>query len=99
MTGQPGATPGHGEGLPAVTASPMLTRARLLSTGFPEAWQDLKKGSSRLESRGPSPCPNRPELTEHALARYFKFRSADDLLAESRRLGVDLRLSDDLDPL
>jgi 2,4-dienoyl-CoA reductase-like NADH-dependent reductase (Old Yellow Enzyme family) len=33
------------------------------------------------------------------LALYFKFRSADDLLAEGRRLGLDLRLSDDLGPL
>lgn len=30
------------------------------------------------------------------MARYFKFRSGDDLLAEARRLGLDLRFSDDL---
>jgi NADPH2 dehydrogenase len=33
------------------------------------------------------------------LARYFKFRSRDDLEAECRRLGLDLRFSDDLAPL
>jgi 2,4-dienoyl-CoA reductase-like NADH-dependent reductase (Old Yellow Enzyme family) len=33
------------------------------------------------------------------LARYFKFHSAADLDAEARRLGLDLRLSDDLAPL
>jgi 2,4-dienoyl-CoA reductase-like NADH-dependent reductase (Old Yellow Enzyme family) len=33
------------------------------------------------------------------LARYFKFHSADELLAECRRLGLDIRLSDDLGPL
>jgi 2,4-dienoyl-CoA reductase-like NADH-dependent reductase (Old Yellow Enzyme family) len=33
------------------------------------------------------------------LARYFKFRSADALLAECRRLGLDVRLADDLAPL
>src|SRR5215470_7675091 len=33
------------------------------------------------------------------MARYFKFRSLDDLETESRRLGLDLRFSSDLDPL
>jgi NADPH2 dehydrogenase len=33
------------------------------------------------------------------LARYFKFHSLDDLEVESRRLGLDLRFSDDLSPL
>jgi 2,4-dienoyl-CoA reductase-like NADH-dependent reductase (Old Yellow Enzyme family) len=33
------------------------------------------------------------------MARYFKFKTADDLLAESQRLGLDIRLSDDLSPL
>ena len=33
------------------------------------------------------------------MARYFKFRSRDDLEAEGRRLGLDLRFSDDLGPL
>jgi 2,4-dienoyl-CoA reductase-like NADH-dependent reductase (Old Yellow Enzyme family) len=33
------------------------------------------------------------------LARYFKFRSLDDLEAESRRLGLDLRFSTDFGPL
>lgn len=33
------------------------------------------------------------------MARYFKFRSGDELEAEGRRLGLDLRLSDDLGPL
>jgi 2,4-dienoyl-CoA reductase-like NADH-dependent reductase (Old Yellow Enzyme family) len=33
------------------------------------------------------------------VARYFKFRSADELEAESRRLGLDLRLTDDFSPL
>jgi NADPH2 dehydrogenase len=33
------------------------------------------------------------------MARYFKFRSRDDLEAECRRLGLDLRFSDDLGPL
>src|SRR5262245_44472980 len=33
------------------------------------------------------------------MARYFKFRSVDDLEAESRRLGLDLRFSDDFSPL
>jgi NADPH2 dehydrogenase len=33
------------------------------------------------------------------LARYFKFRSCEDLLAESQRLGLDLRFSDDFRPL
>jgi 2,4-dienoyl-CoA reductase-like NADH-dependent reductase (Old Yellow Enzyme family) len=33
------------------------------------------------------------------LARYFKYRSTDDLEADARRLGLDLRLSDDLSPL
>jgi 2,4-dienoyl-CoA reductase-like NADH-dependent reductase (Old Yellow Enzyme family) len=36
---------------------------------------------------------------ETPLARYFKFRSLDELAAESRRLGIDLRFSDDLGPL
>lgn len=33
------------------------------------------------------------------MARYFKFHSRDDLEAECRRLGLDLRFSDDLGPL
>src|SRR4051812_32149290 len=33
------------------------------------------------------------------MARFFKFHSTTDLLAESQRLGLDLRLSDDLTPL
>ncbi|MBI1914146.1 MAG: NADH:flavin oxidoreductase [Planctomycetes bacterium] len=33
------------------------------------------------------------------MARFFKFKSVDDLAAESRRLGLDLRFSDDLGPL
>jgi 2,4-dienoyl-CoA reductase-like NADH-dependent reductase (Old Yellow Enzyme family) len=33
------------------------------------------------------------------VARYFKFHSADALEAESRRLGLDLRLSSDFSPL
>jgi 2,4-dienoyl-CoA reductase-like NADH-dependent reductase (Old Yellow Enzyme family) len=33
------------------------------------------------------------------LARYFKYRTLDDLRAESQRLGLDLRFSDDLEPL
>ena len=33
------------------------------------------------------------------MARYFKFKSVEDLAAESRRLGLDLRFSDDLSPL
>jgi 2,4-dienoyl-CoA reductase-like NADH-dependent reductase (Old Yellow Enzyme family) len=33
------------------------------------------------------------------LARFFKFKSIEDLAAESRRLGLDLRFSDDLGPL
>jgi 2,4-dienoyl-CoA reductase-like NADH-dependent reductase (Old Yellow Enzyme family) len=33
------------------------------------------------------------------LARYFKFHSLADLDAEARRLGLDLRLSEDLSPL
>jgi 2,4-dienoyl-CoA reductase-like NADH-dependent reductase (Old Yellow Enzyme family) len=33
------------------------------------------------------------------LARYFKFRTPSDLEAEARRLGLGLRLSDDLQPL
>src|SRR5947199_3647829 len=33
------------------------------------------------------------------MARYFKFRSLDDLEAESRHLGLDLRFSEDLSPL
>jgi 2,4-dienoyl-CoA reductase-like NADH-dependent reductase (Old Yellow Enzyme family) len=33
------------------------------------------------------------------LARYFKFRSLADLEAESRRLGLDFRFSEDLSPL
>jgi 2,4-dienoyl-CoA reductase-like NADH-dependent reductase (Old Yellow Enzyme family) len=33
------------------------------------------------------------------LSRYFKFRTRADLEAESRRLGLDLRFSDDLGPL
>src|SRR5260370_40937218 len=33
------------------------------------------------------------------MARYFKFRSLDDLEAESRHLGLDLRFSDDWSPL
>lgn len=33
------------------------------------------------------------------MARFFKYRSSDDLLAENRRLDIDLRLTDDLTPL
>jgi 2,4-dienoyl-CoA reductase-like NADH-dependent reductase (Old Yellow Enzyme family) len=33
------------------------------------------------------------------MAHYFKYKSASDLLAENARLGIDLRLSDDLSPL
>jgi 2,4-dienoyl-CoA reductase-like NADH-dependent reductase (Old Yellow Enzyme family) len=33
------------------------------------------------------------------MARYFKFHCLDDLTAECRRLGLDLRFSDDLGPL
>src|SRR5437764_15090245 len=33
------------------------------------------------------------------MARFFKFRAVDDLGAESRRLGLDLRFSDDFSPL
>jgi 2,4-dienoyl-CoA reductase-like NADH-dependent reductase (Old Yellow Enzyme family) len=33
------------------------------------------------------------------VARYFKFHSAEEMEAESRRLGLDLRLSSDLSPL
>ncbi|MBX9677714.1 MAG: NADH:flavin oxidoreductase [Gemmataceae bacterium] len=33
------------------------------------------------------------------MARFFKFHSTSDLLAESQRLGLDLRLSDDFAPL
>lgn len=33
------------------------------------------------------------------MARFFKYHSADDLLAENDRLGLDLRLSDDQTPL
>jgi 2,4-dienoyl-CoA reductase-like NADH-dependent reductase (Old Yellow Enzyme family) len=33
------------------------------------------------------------------MARYFKFHCRDDLEAECRRLGLDLRFSDDLSPL
>jgi 2,4-dienoyl-CoA reductase-like NADH-dependent reductase (Old Yellow Enzyme family) len=33
------------------------------------------------------------------MARYFKFPTLDPLLAESARLGLDLRFSDDLSPL
>src|SRR5947199_10202620 len=33
------------------------------------------------------------------MARYFKFRSVAELEAESRRLGLDLRFSEDLSPL
>jgi 2,4-dienoyl-CoA reductase-like NADH-dependent reductase (Old Yellow Enzyme family) len=33
------------------------------------------------------------------LAHYFKFRSCGDLAAEAKRLGLDLRFSDDLGPL
>lgn len=33
------------------------------------------------------------------MARFFKFHSSSDLLAEAQRLGLDLRLSDDLSPL
>src|SRR3954465_424382 len=39
--------------------------------------------------------PERPP----AVARYFKFHSVDDLEAECRRLGLDLRFSSDLGPL
>lgn len=33
------------------------------------------------------------------MARYFKFRSLEDVEAESRQLGLDLRFSEDLAPL
>src|SRR5256885_15751832 len=33
------------------------------------------------------------------MARFFKFHSVDALEAESRRLGLDLRFSDDFSPL
>ena len=33
------------------------------------------------------------------MARYFKFRSVDEIAAESQRLGLDLRFSDDFSPL
>jgi NADPH2 dehydrogenase len=33
------------------------------------------------------------------VARFFKYHSTDDLLAENARLGLDLRFSDDLSPL
>src|SRR5829696_8186385 len=33
------------------------------------------------------------------VARFFKFKSLEDLVAESERLGLDLRFSDDLGPL
>jgi NADPH2 dehydrogenase len=33
------------------------------------------------------------------MARFFKFHSTADLMAESHRLGLDLRLSDDFTPL
>jgi 2,4-dienoyl-CoA reductase-like NADH-dependent reductase (Old Yellow Enzyme family) len=33
------------------------------------------------------------------LALYFKFKSTDELMAESRRLSLDLRFDDDLSPL
>ena len=33
------------------------------------------------------------------MARYFKFKTLDELDAEARRLGLDLRFSDDLSPL
>src|SRR5207302_788961 len=33
------------------------------------------------------------------VARFFKYKSAAELLAENARLGTDLRLSDDLSPL
>jgi NADPH2 dehydrogenase len=33
------------------------------------------------------------------MARYFKYKSTTDLLAENARLGIDLRFQDDLSPL
>lgn len=33
------------------------------------------------------------------MARFFKYKSLEDLLAENGRLGIDLRASDDLSPL
>src|SRR5919204_4629291 len=33
------------------------------------------------------------------MAHYFKFKSVADVAAESRRLGLDLRFSDDFSPL
>ena len=33
------------------------------------------------------------------MARFFKYKSTTDLLAENARLGIDLRLQDDLAPL
>jgi 2,4-dienoyl-CoA reductase-like NADH-dependent reductase (Old Yellow Enzyme family) len=39
------------------------------------------------------------EFRIHEMARFFKFHSLADLQAESTRLGLDLRFSDDLSPL
>ena len=39
------------------------------------------------------------ELYYRLMARYFKYKTADDLLADAVRLNVPLRLSDDLSPL
>ena len=33
------------------------------------------------------------------MAKFFKYKSAAELLAENARLGTDLRLADDLSPL
>src|SRR5262249_12245017 len=45
-----------------------------------------------------APAPGRRKQ-EVVLARFFKFRSLADLEAECRRLGTDLRFSEDLSPL
>jgi 2,4-dienoyl-CoA reductase-like NADH-dependent reductase (Old Yellow Enzyme family) len=39
------------------------------------------------------------QLDALIVARFFKFRSVDELQAECQRLGLDLRFSDDLGPL
>src|SRR5262245_46138253 len=55
-------------------------------------------GNVRL---GPRPgCRLAPDDCGGAgLAKFFKFRSADEVEAEGRRLALDLRFSDDLSPL
>src|SRR5262249_7808912 len=44
-------------------------------------------------------APRSAPEEETPLARFFKFHSLADLEAECRRLGADLRFSDDLSPL